>query len=247
MDGYRSDTYGQRVAQMYDSLHPGVLTSDPAVDRLAELAAEGPVLELGVGTGRLAVPLARRGLRVTGVDISPAMLDVLAAKPGGELVERVQGDFAQLCLPGRYRLAVCAADTLFLLTTQDRQVNCFASVAEHLLPEGAFVIEAFVPDRARASTGNVTVRKVGAEQVVLGASTHDAARQSIEGAQILIDAQGIRFAPASMRYAWPSELDLMARLAGLRLRDRWGGWQGEPFTTQCARHVSVYVAPDRER
>jgi SAM-dependent methyltransferase len=245
-DHQSARTYGQRVAADYDRLHPQVLTTDAAVERLAELAGEGPVLELGVGTGRLAIPLAARGLAVTGVDIAAAMLEQLAAKPGGERVESVLGDFAELGdladlgLPTSYRLVVVAADTFFLLTSQERQVRCVASVAEHLHPDGCFVVEAFVPDRARATAGGVAVRKVTEDSVVLGASTHDPAQQRIDGAQIIIDAAGIRFAPATMRYAWPSELDLMARLAGLRLRERHGGWQREEYTSASPRHVSVY-------
>jgi SAM-dependent methyltransferase len=242
MKGYQQDTYGEQVAQVYDQLHPDVLTSDEAVARLAELAGRGPVLELGVGTGRLAIPLAERGLRVTGMDISRAMLARLAKKPHGGMVDTVLGDFAELSLPNRFALVVVAADTFFMLTSQERQVRCFAAVAKHLAPGGVFVIEAFVPDRARATAGGVTVRKVNSDSLVLGASTHDPASQRIDGAQILIDAGGVRFAPASMRYAWPAELDLMARLGGMRLQERWGGWNREPFGADRLRHVSVYEA-----
>lgn len=238
-------TYGEKIAEVYDELHPGVLTSDAAVERLAGLAGDGPVLELGVGTGRLAIPLAARGLRVAGVDISPAMLARLADKPGGERVHTVEGDFAELSLQERYRLVVVAADTFFMLTTQERQVRCFASVARHLTPGGVFVIEAFVPDRAKATAGSVAVRNVSADSIVLGASVHDPAEQRIRGAQILIKASGIQFAPATLRYAWPSELDLMARLAGLRLRERMGGWEAETFGASSLRHVSVYEADPR--
>jgi SAM-dependent methyltransferase len=240
MQGYEQNTYGEKIAEIYDELHPGVLVSDDAVATLAVLAEQGPVLELGVGTGRLAIPLAQGGLRVTGVDVSRAMLDRLAAKPGGELVEPVLADFADLSLPDRYRLVVVAADTFFMLTTQEQQVRCFATVSKLLTGGGAFVIEAFVPDRARAAGGSVVVRKVTSEAVVLGASTHDPTRQRIDGAQILIDASGVRMAPATMRYAWPSELDLMARLAGLRLDARWGDWRRRPFAPDCLRHISVY-------
>jgi SAM-dependent methyltransferase len=235
-------TYGERVADVYDRLHPAVLNTDDAVATLAGLAGPGPVLELGVGTGRLAIPLAERGLEVIGVDNSPAMLARLGAKPGGNLVEAVLGDFADLGLTRRYHLVLVAADTFFMLTTQDRQVGCFASVARQLTRGGAFVVEAFVPDHARATTGNVVVRKVTTDAVVLGASTHDPVNQRIEGAQILLGAEGIRLAPATMRYAWPAELDLMARLAGLRLSDRWGGWRRERFTADSRRHISVYRA-----
>lgn len=240
MKGYERDTYGEKIAEIYDELHPGVLVSDAAVDTLAELAGPGPLLELGVGTGRLAIPLAERGLPVTGVDISQAMLDRLAAKPNGGLIEAVLADFAELSLPTRYRLVVAAADTFFMLTTQEQQVRCFASVAKQLTDDGAFVVEAFVPDRARAASGNVVVRKVSADSVTLGASTHDPMNQRIDGAQILIDATGMRMAPAIMRYAWPSEIDLMARLAGLRLAHRWGDWRRGPFTPASARHISTY-------
>ena len=240
MQDYERDTYGEKIAEIYDELHPGVLAGTEAVETLAELAGQGPLLELGVGTGRLAVPLAERGLRVTGVDIARAMLDRMAAKPNGHLVEAVLADFGDLSLPDRYRLVVVAADTFYLLPTQEQQVRCFASVAKLLTDDGAFVVEAFVPDRARATSGGVVVRKVTARSVVLGASTHDPAGQRIDGAQILIDADGVRFAPASMRYVWPAELDLMARLAGLTLADRWGDWRRRPFGPDSLRHISVY-------
>lgn len=240
MKGYEQSTYGEKVSSFYDELHPGALVTEECVSALAKLAGPGPVLELGVGTGRLAIPLAERGLEIDGVDCSPAMLERLRSKPGGEQVGAVLGDFAELAMGRAYRLVVVAADTLFLLSTQDEQVRCFERVAEHLEPDGVFVVEAFVPDKARAVTGGLAVRRVGTNSVVLGASVHDPVRQLIDGQQILIDTDGIKLAPGRLRYAWPSELDLMARLAGLCLRVRWNGWQGEAFTAAATRHISVY-------
>jgi hypothetical protein len=241
MHGYDRTTYGERVASMYDALHPGVLPTDGSVELLAELAGPGPLLEFGVGTGRLAIPLADRGLEVHGIDCSPAMLERLAAKSGGERVRTVVGDFSEARLPGCYSVVVVAADTLFMLTSQEEQVRCFATAALHLTDDGTFVVDAFVPDKTGygGSTGLV-VRKLTMDSLVLGAALFDPVGQRIEGQQILLSASGASFAPAVLRYAWPAELDLMARLAGLRLRDRWGGWRKEPFDSRSARHVSVY-------
>lgn len=242
---HEQDTYGQQGAQSYDRMHPGVLCTDDAVRTLSQLAGSGPVLELGVGTGRLAIPLAELGFSVHGVDVAAAMLERLAAKPGGHLVHTVRGDFAdlggQLDLSSTYQLAYVAADTLFMLTSQDEQVGCFRTVARRLSPNGRFVVEAFVPGRGVSTNGGVAVRKVNADSVVLGLSVHDPHLQLINGQQIVIDAEGVHMVPGVLRYAWPSELDLMAELAGFRLESRWGNWQQEPFTAQNLRHVSVYT------
>jgi predicted TPR repeat methyltransferase len=241
MNSYRSDTYGEHVAEIYDRIHPGVLNTDDAVDTLSALACGGSVLELGVGTGRLAIPLAARGLTVHGIDSSEAMLNKLRSKPGGDAVTLFLQDFSNLQQSGKYRLVVVAADTLFMLPTQDDQVRCFNNVARHLTPDGLFVVEAFVPDQtAYASGGSLVVRRVSTSDVVLGAATHDRAGQLITGQQILIDNDGFHLAPGLLRYAWPSELDLMALLAGMRLRSRWGGWQQGTFSSASSRHVSVY-------
>lgn len=241
MDGYSSGTYGDKGADLYDEWYDGVLETDACVDRLAELAGPGPVLELGVGTGRLALPLADRRLEVHGVDASARMLARLAAKPGGDRVRTILHDIVDVSTGTTYPLVVCAADTLFMLTEQDLQVRCLANVAMHLASGGVFVSETFVFNRTRYADGqDVTVRRVTAESLVLGAARHDPARQLITGHHILLREDGIRMVPAVLRYIWPAELDLMARLAGLRLRERWGGWNREPFTAASGRAVSVY-------
>lgn len=242
MQGYEPETYGERIADLYDDWSPGILETDACVERLAALAGPGPVLELGVGTGRLALPLAERGLEVHGVDCSPAMLARLAAKPGGERVRTMLNDFTDLALDSVFTLVVVAADTLFLLPDQDAQVRCFQSIAKHLTGDGALVHEGFIPGNTRYAAGqDVVVRRVTADSVVLGTALHDPVRQRLTAQQIMVTAEGIRMVPGVLRYAWPSELDLMARLAGLRLRERWGGWRDEAFTAASARAISVYT------
>lgn len=239
MKDYQQTTYGDQAASFYDEMAAALVTAD-CVSTLAELAGDGPVLELGVGTGRLAVALAERGLSVDGVDCSQAMLDRLRTKDQGNTVTTFLGDFAVLSAPRSYRLVVVAIDTLFMLTSQDEQVSCFQRVARHLVEGGVFVVDVFYPPNARALQGGVVVRKVSTESVVLGASVHDPVGQLVDGQQIVMSAGNVRFAPGRLRYSWPAELDLMARLAGLELRERWGGWGREPFTASSPRHVSVY-------
>ncbi|HEY7199107.1 MAG TPA: class I SAM-dependent methyltransferase [Candidatus Dormibacteraeota bacterium] len=246
MEGYDSRAYGDAVADLYDDWSPGVLTTTECVERLVELAGTGPVLELGVGTGRLAIPLAGAGLAVEGIDSSAAMLERLAAKPGGGAVATRVCDMADVdaAANARYALVLVAADTLFMLPSQDEQVRCFANVARRLLPGGVFVVEAFVPDRTRHAGGqDVVARRVSADSLLLGATLHDPVRQRLDAQQVLLTPAGIRMVPGSLRYAWPAELDLMARLAGLRLRERWGGWRRQPFTADSRSHVSLYEIP----
>jgi SAM-dependent methyltransferase len=202
MEGYRPETYGDRIADVYDAMMADLPDPTDSVDRLADLAGPGPALELGIGTGRVALPLAARGVQVHGVDASEAMVGRLRAKPGGEAIPVTLGDFAGVPAEGDYRLVYVVFNTFFALLTQDAQVRCFAGVARRLAPGGAFVLQDF-------------------QHVVLA-----------EG--------GVRLHPGAIRYAWPSELDLMARLAGLRLRERWGGWRREPFGADSPLHVSVY-------
>lgn len=241
MKGYDLSSYGERVADVYDDwLH--ALDSAQAVAALAELAGEGPVLELGIGTGRIALPLQERGHEVHGIDASLAMLEKLRAKPGGERVRTTVGDFADVAVEDSYGLVFVAANTFFGVLTQDDQVRCFRNVQERLRG-GVFVIEAFVPDLARFDPGRLSVRQVELDSVRLEASRHDPVSQQIDGQAIELRQHGARFFPFRIRYAWPSELDLMARLAGLRLRERWGGWSKQPFTAASRHHVSVYERP----
>lgn len=238
---YQASTYGDRIADVYDEW-PGVPTdTDRAVAFLAELAGRGPILELGIGTGRLALPLVERGFTVSGIDSSAAMVAKLRAKPGGERIRVAMGNFADMAIEGRYALIFVAFNTFFGLLSQDDQLRCFAGVAERLADDGVFVIEAFVPDLGRFDHGQrVGATDVRTDAVYLEASLHDPVAQRVRSQQVVITEQGIRMYPVEVRYAWPSELDLMARLAGLRLRERFGGWSREPFTASSGRHVSVY-------
>lgn len=240
---YGPGTYGDRIAEVYDDLHAWQLDTESAVEALAGLAGEGPVLELGVGTGRLALPLVERGLEVHGVDASEAMVAKLREKPGGARVPVAVGDFADVPAPGGpYSMVFVAFNTFFGLLTQEAQVRCFRGVAGRLAEGGVFVLEAFVPDVARFDRGQrVDARVVEADRVQLEVSRHDAAAQRVDSQVIVATDGGLRLYPVRIRYAWPSELDLMGRLAGLELRHRWGGWRKEPFTADSLRHVSVYA------
>ncbi len=239
--GYTQATYGDRIADLYDRWAGGVFATADCVDRIAELAGAGRVLELGIGTGRVAVPLAQRGREVVGIDASGAMLEQLRGKYDGPLITTVLGDFADVDVEGEFSLILVAADTLFMLVSQDEQVRCFANAAARLAPDGVFVVEAFVPGATRYLQGHDTaVRSVTADSVLVGMATHDPVAQRLDAQQVLLGADGIRMIPGVLRYAWPAELDLMARLAGLRLRDRWSDWRGGRFTATSARHISVY-------
>ena len=242
MEGYGPATYGDRIADVYDALYEETLDTDRAVEALAGLAAGGPVLELAIGTGRLALPLASRGLEVHGIDVSERMVAKLREKPGGEAIPVTFGDFANVPVEGGFRLVFVAFNTLFGLLTQDDQLRCFANVAKHLTDDGVFVVEAFVPDVARFDRGQrVHVNSVEAERVMLDTSRHDPVEQRVDSQHVVITEEGTTLYPVSIRYAFPSELDLMARLAGLELRERWGSWRRDPFTAESGRHVTVYA------
>jgi SAM-dependent methyltransferase len=242
MKGYGPETYGDRIAEVYDGLYDTELDTEAAVETLAELASSGPVLELAIGTGRLALPLAERGLDVQGIDASAAMVEKLREKPGGDRIPVTMGDFADVAIEGSFRLIFVAFNTLFALLTQEDQARCFANAAAHLTDDGVFVVEAFFPDLARFDRGQRShVNLVEAERVMLDVSRHDPVGQRVDSQHVVITASGTQLYPVSIRYAFPAELDLMARLAGLRLRERWGGWRREPFTAGSPRHVSVYA------
>jgi SAM-dependent methyltransferase len=242
MEGYGPATYGDRIADTYDELYAETLDTDRAVEALAELAEGGPVLELAIGTGRLALPLSERGLEVHGIDVSERMVARLRAKPGGDAIPVTMGDFAEVPVEREFALIFVAFNTLFGLLTQEDQVRCFVNVAKHLAEGGVFVVEAFVPDLARFDRGQrAQVTQVDANSVMFDASRHDPVEQRIDSQQVVISEDGTKLYPVSIRYAFPSELDLMARLAGLELRERWGGWTREPFTVESSRHVSVYA------
>jgi SAM-dependent methyltransferase len=234
--------YGEAIADVYDEW-PGTPPSAAAtVEFLAALAPGGRALELGIGTGRVALPLAERGLEVRGLDVSEAMVARLRAKPGGDAIAVTIGDMADVPVDGEFDLVYVVFNTFFGLTTQEAQVRCFANVAQRLRPGGTFLLEAFVPDLARFDRGQrINTEVIQRELVQIAVARHFAAEQHVVGQHVQLRPDGsIRFFPVEIRYAWPSELDLMARLAGLRLRDRFAGWGREPFGDSSGQHVSVY-------
>lgn len=235
--------FGERVAATYDAhsatmFDPAVV--EPAVDRLAELAGDGGALELAIGTGRIALPLAARGVRVAGIDNSEAMLARLRAKPGAERIDAVAGDMAATRVGGDFALVYLVFNTIFNLTTQDGQVACFENAAAHLRSGGRFVIEARVPELQRLPLGQ-TVLPWRADPTGISYYVYDVVTQRLSGQHYHLEDGAFRPSPVELRYAWPAELDLMARIAGLRLEHRWGGWAGEPFTALSPSHVSVYL------
>ncbi|HEY7146955.1 MAG TPA: class I SAM-dependent methyltransferase [Streptosporangiaceae bacterium] len=232
--------YGDCWAGVYDEDH-AEMDPAPAVEFLAGLAGGGRVLELAIGTGRVALPLAGRGIAVEGIDASTAMVEQLRAKPGGELIPVVVGDMAQVPASGPFSVVYLVFTTLFCLLSQARQAECFRNVARVLGPGGMFVIECLIPDLARFDRGQrVRARAVTEDSAVLELARHDAAQQRIFTQIITFDGQGTHLRPVALRYSWPSELDLMAQHASLRLRERYAGWDRQPFDSGSRGHVSVY-------
>lgn len=242
MAEYGPETYGERIADLYDLWHTGPATGQ--IERLASLAGDGPALELAIGTGRIALPLAARGIEVRGIDASPSMIERLRAKPGGAELPVTVGDFADVDVEGSFSLVFVVFNTFFALQTQDEQVRCFENVARRLGPGGRFLIEAFVPDQSRFDRGQrVSVTAIEGDQVRLDVTLHDPVGQRSKSRHLVVGPGGIRSLPVEVRYAFPAELDLMARLAGLALRHRWGGWNEEPFDAGSTSHVSVWERP----
>jgi len=242
-DGY----FGERVAAGYDEscaemFEPTALNATVGV--LAELADSGRALELGIGTGRVALPLARRGVPVCGIDLSRAMVARLRAKPGGEEIAVTIGDFATARAEGAFSLVYLVFNTIMNLTTQDAQVACFRNVAAHLEPGGCFVVEVGIPDLRRLPPGE-TVVAWQAGPAGCAFDRYDVATQAMSSNYVLMEDGRAEFRSIPFRYVWPSELDLMARIAGLRLRTRWGGWNREPFTSESRQHVSIWEKPAR--
>jgi SAM-dependent methyltransferase len=236
------DHFGEQVAARYDEssadmFEPSVL--DPTVDFLAGLAGVGAALELGIGTGRVALPLSRRGVRVHGIDLSEAMVARLRAKPGAERIGVTIGDFATTTVDGRFSVAYLVFNTVMNLTSQDEQVACFQNVAAHLEPGGRFVIEVGVPSLQRLPQGE-TVRAFAVTPTYLGFDEFDVVNQGLISHHYTVEEGRLELHSVPFRYVWPSELDLMARIAGMRLRERWSGWRREPFTSESRKHVSVW-------
>ena len=240
-DGYFDERvavrYDESAAEMFD---PAVV--DPVIDLLVELAGDGRALELGIGTGRIALPLAQRGVPVHGIELSNAMAARLRAKPGGEQIGVTIGDFATTTVDGTFSVAYLVFNTIMNLTTQAAQVECFRNVAAHLEPGGCFVIEVGVPELQRLPPGE-TILAFHVSEARWGLDEYDVARQGVTSHHFeIVDGRLERFS-APFRYAWPAELDLMAQLAGMRLRERWSGWKREPFTSDSRKHVSVWELP----
>jgi SAM-dependent methyltransferase len=243
--GHDPTAYGASIAEEYDALYEGVMDTDVAVDRLAELASGGPVLELGVGTGRLALPLAAQGLAVHGVEASPPMVERLRMKPGGTRIPVTVGDFTDVRVPGTFALVVLAFNTIFALPGEDAQAACFHTAARHLGPGGRFVVEAWVLDPGRfVDRSAVSVRHVTADRLSLDAARIDGAGERMETVQVVFADGGVRLFPANHTYVGPRELDVMARSAGLHREHRWAGWDRRPYQLGNRSHVTVYRKPD---
>jgi SAM-dependent methyltransferase len=243
--GHDEGFFGERVASVYDEhaagmFDPAVVT--PVVDMLAGFAGQGGALELGIGTGRIALPLAERGVRVAGIDSSEAMVARLRAKPGGGDLEVAIGDFASTRVGGEFALVYLVFNTINNLVTQDAQVACFGNAAAHLGRGGRFVVETTVPDLQNLPVGQ-TIIPFRAEPGGVSFDVYDVVSQRFSSQHFDFVDGRVEAHPVEFRYAWPAELDLMARLAGLRLQDRWAGWRREPFTSLSRGHVSVYEKP----
>jgi SAM-dependent methyltransferase len=240
-DTLNAASYGPEWAAIWDQEFGTRPDTHDAVRTLADLADGRPVLELGIGTGRLALPLVEKGLTVSGVDNSPWMIEQLKAKPLGKEIDVVEGDFATATVEGEYGLVFISSHALFALTSQEQQVRCFENAAAHLVPGGVFAIEVMSPQSGALENGRCWTTNVGADSLTMFVSTADHVSQQMRMCHFTINGDGTaRLRPAASRYAWPAELDLMARIAGMRLRERWGGWDQRPFTAQSTLHVSVY-------
>lgn len=237
-----TDYFGEPVARRYDEavgemFDPAVV--DATVDFLAGLAGNGAALELGIGTGRIALPLAARGVRVHGIDLSEAMVAQLRAKPGGDEIGVTVGDFATTRVEGSFSLAYLVFNTIGNLTSQDEQVACFENVAAHLEPGGCFVIEVGMPQLRRLPLGERFV-PFSVTPAHLGIDEYDVATQGLISHHHTLRDGTWELRSIPFRYVWPAELDLMARLAGMTLRERWADWSREPFTSESEKHISVW-------
>jgi SAM-dependent methyltransferase len=240
LEGFNASTFGELNADDYDELHdPG--TTGATVRLVSELAGDGSILELAIGTGRIALPLAQAGHRVSGIEGSPEMVAKLREKPGSDAIDIAVGDFADVDIKGPFDHVFLVFNTLFNLQNQEDQIRCFQNVARRLTDGGTFLVETFVPDLSGFSDDQrVQTKRVDKSSVWLEAALHDPVRQLIEFQRIRITESGTRLVPLPMRYAWPSEIDLMARLAGMTRVERWGGWDRIPFDVSSKMHISVY-------
>ncbi|MCA9859675.1 MAG: class I SAM-dependent methyltransferase [Thermomicrobiales bacterium] len=233
-------SFGHRVAAHYDDAPRG--DEAETIDFLERWAHGGPALELAIGTGRIGLPLSQRGIRLDGIELSEAMVEQLRKKPGGDRIAVTMGDYAEVAVDGTYKLVFVVFNTFYNLLTQDNQVRCFENVAKHLTRDGVFIIEAATPNEFFLLRNGqyVDAEAVEVDRVTLDVARFDPVTQCLDESHVSITETGITLAPIVTRYVWPSELDLMARIAGLRLHARYGGWFDEPFTADSRRHVSVY-------
>jgi len=247
--GYGTKTFGELNAERYDAFYEDKMSGETrdSVEMLAELAGGGRVLELAIGTGRVALPLAACGLSVHGIEASEAMVAKLREKPGGDAIPVVIGDMAEVRVDLSFDLIYLVFNTIFNLTTQEAQVRCFQNAARHLYAEGVFVVETVVPDLSGFVDGQ---RMKGSwakmDSARFEVAIHDPIAQTVEFQRVVISEEGTRMYPHFMRYAWPSELDLMAQLAGLERRERWAWWDRSAFTANSKSHVTVYTRAGRQ-
>lgn len=238
-----ANVWTQEVVDLLEALPRGDLAAlAVTVDVLEGLANGGPALELAIGSGRVALPLAARGIRVDGIENSEPQVNKLRERTGGDQITVTIGDFADVDVAGSYRLIFLVQNTLSSLITQENQIRCFENVAKHLTEDGVFVVEAFTPGSFYAWQGNQYVRAEALDVnfVALGVGQHDPAKQTLAENRAILTRRGVQFYPILTRYVWPSEMDLMARLAGLQLKDRWRSWNREPFTGEASNCISVY-------
>jgi SAM-dependent methyltransferase len=234
-------SYGQLYADDYDGLFGGRTDLEACTRCIRDWAAGGPVLEFGIGTGRIALPLAEMGVEVHGIDTSEKMVALMRAKPGGARIPVTMGDFCDTVVDRPFSVVLVLYSTLFCITSQEDQIRCFENAARHLRPGGLFVVEAFLHDRARFVKGQfIQVREIDTHSVTLQVSRHDALHQLLETQRIGLSPQGIKLLPNRLRYIWPSELDLMGRIAGFRLRERWSDWYGGRFTADSEQYIAIY-------
>lgn len=247
MEGYDEKTYGSRWAPHYDEFYPDV--DESVIDLLARHAGEPPrALELAIGSGRIAIPLQDRGVEVTGIDASEEMVAKLRSKPGGGTIEVVDGNFGDVDVAGTFPLIYLTFNTIFALLSQEAQVDCFRNVAAHLDPGGRFILDCFVPDLGRFDSFNTRMAVssiASADEHTYEMSVYDPVEQRVSSHIVRRRADGETVVlPVEIRFAWPAELDLMARLAGLRLEDRFGWYDLRPFNERSNSHMSIYVKPD---
>ena len=240
-DGY----FDERVAAKYDDSRAEMFDAeivDPVIDFLVGIAGSGRALELGIGTGRIALPLAQRGVPVHGIELSKAMVARLRAKPRGQDIGVTIGNFATTTVEGTFSVAYLVFNTIMNLTTQDEQIACFQNVAAHLEPAGCFVIEVVVPELQRLPHGE-TLRAFDVSATRLSFDAYDVVSQGLISHHYSVVDGKLDVFSVPFRYVWPSELDLMARLAGMTLRERWSDWKREPFTSNSSKHISVWEKP----